>query len=215
MAGPRRATSTDEGALEGARILVVEARYYEGIADELLAGARRALEAAHAAYDVVTVPGALEIPTAIVIALDAAAKRKAPYDGVVALGCVIRGETSHYDIVAGESARALMDIGVMRGVPVGNASSPSTPTRRRACAPVAMAATRAAWPPPRRSPWCASGGSGPARASGDEPRTAKGRPPQGQPARRGAARRRAGALPDGHGGRRPQRDPGSVRKPLA
>jgi len=116
MAGPRRAASTEEGALKGARLLVVEARYYDGIADELLAGARRAL----AAYDVVTVPGALEIPTAIVIALGAAIKRKAPYDGVVALGCVIRGETSHYDIVAGESARALMDIGVTRGIPVGN-----------------------------------------------------------------------------------------------
>ena len=120
MAGPRRATSKDAGTLKGARLLVVEARYYEGIADALLDGAMRALAAADADYDVVTVPGALEIPQAIVIALDAAAKRKAPYDGVVALGCVIRGETSHYDIVAGESARAIMDIGVARGVPVGN-----------------------------------------------------------------------------------------------
>jgi len=120
MAGPRRAASTDEGALVGARMLVVEARYYEGIADELLAGAKRALEAARAAYDVVTVPGALEIPTAIVIGLDAAARRKTPYDGVVALGCVIRGETSHYDIVAGESARALMELGLARAIPVGN-----------------------------------------------------------------------------------------------
>jgi 6,7-dimethyl-8-ribityllumazine synthase len=120
MAGPRRAASKDAGALEGARLLVVEARYYEGIADALLDGAMRALAAADADYDVVTVPGALEIPQAIAIALDAAAKRKAPYDGVVALGCVIRGETSHYDIVAGESARAIMDIGVARGVPVGN-----------------------------------------------------------------------------------------------
>ncbi len=120
MAGPRRAASTDEGALKGVRLLVVEARYYEGIADELLAGAKRALAVARADHDVVTVPGALEIPQAIVIALDAATKRKAPYDGVVALGCVIRGETSHYDIVAGESARALMDIGVKRAIPVGN-----------------------------------------------------------------------------------------------
>jgi 6,7-dimethyl-8-ribityllumazine synthase len=120
MAGPRRTTSKNESTLTGARILVVEARYYEGIADALLAGAKRALDAAQADYDLVTVPGALEIPQAIAIALDAAVKRKAPYDGVVALGCVIRGETSHYDIVAGESARALMDIGVTRGVPVGN-----------------------------------------------------------------------------------------------
>ena len=89
--------------------------------DALLAGAKRALDAAQAGYDVVTVPGALEIPQGDRDrALDAASKRKAPYDGVVALGCVIRGETSHYDIVAGESARAIMDIGVARGVPVGN-----------------------------------------------------------------------------------------------
>jgi 6,7-dimethyl-8-ribityllumazine synthase len=120
MAGPRKSASTDEGTLSGVRMLVVEARYYDGIADELLAGAKRALDAATVDYDVVTVPGALEIPVAIVIALDAAAKRKAPYDGAVALGCVIRGETSHYDIVAGESAGGLMDIGLMRGLPVGN-----------------------------------------------------------------------------------------------
>lgn len=120
MAGPRQAASKDEGTLEGARMLVVEARYYEGIADVLLDGAKRALDAARADYDMVTVPGALEIPQAIVIALDAAIKRKAPYDGVVALGCVIRGETSHYDIVASESAGAIMDIAVMRGIPVGN-----------------------------------------------------------------------------------------------
>jgi len=120
MAGPRRATDEDETALAGARILVVEARYYDGIADALLDGARRVLEAAKVDYDVATVPGALEIPQAIALVLDAAAKRKAPYDGVVALGCVIRGETSHYDIVAGESARALMDLGIARGVPVGN-----------------------------------------------------------------------------------------------
>src|SRR6195256_1550695 len=124
MAGPRKAASDDEGPLKGARILVVEARYYDGIADALLAGAKRALDAAQVDYDLVTVPGALEIPQAIAIALDAAAKRKAPYDGVVALGCVIRGETSHYDIVAGESARALMDIGVTRRVPGGDGILP-------------------------------------------------------------------------------------------
>ena len=65
-------------------------------------------------------PGALEIPPAIVIALDAAERRGRPYDGVVALGCVIRGETSHYDIVAGESARGLMDLAVQRGALIGN-----------------------------------------------------------------------------------------------
>jgi 6,7-dimethyl-8-ribityllumazine synthase len=120
MAGPRKAASDDEGPLKGARILVVEARYYDGIADTLLAGTRRTLDAAQVDYDVVTVPGALEIPQAIALALDAAARRKAPYHGVVALGCVIRGETSHYDIVAGESARALMELGLARAIPVGN-----------------------------------------------------------------------------------------------
>ena len=119
MAEARRRKQAKDAPLEGVRILVVESGYYKDIADALLAGARRALDAAKASYDVVTVPGALEIPQAVVIALDGARGANA-YDGVVALGCVIRGETSHYDIVAGESARALMDIGVMRGVPVGN-----------------------------------------------------------------------------------------------
>src|SRR5436190_12878492 len=120
MAGPRKARDTDESALKGARILVVEARFYEGIADALLAGAKRALDAAKVDYDTVTVPGALEIPQAIALALDVAEARGAPYDGVVALGCVIRGETSHYDIVAGESARAIMDISIARDMPMGN-----------------------------------------------------------------------------------------------
>jgi 6,7-dimethyl-8-ribityllumazine synthase len=101
--------------LAGARILVVEARYYDAIADELLAGALAAIEAAAAQATVVTVPGALEIPAAVAILLDTGS-----YDAVVALGCVIRGETGHYDIVAGESARALMDLSVDRRVPLGN-----------------------------------------------------------------------------------------------
>jgi len=66
------------------------------------------------------VPGALEAPATIAIALDAAEKAGRPYDAVVALGCVIRGETGHYDIVAGESARALMDLAVARRIPLGN-----------------------------------------------------------------------------------------------
>lgn len=119
MAGPRRAESKDEGTLKGARILVVEGRYYEAIADALLAGARRALEAAQVEYDVVTVPGALEIPQAIALALDGAAKRKAGYDGAVALGCVIRGETTHYDHICNETARAIQDLGSRDGLAVG------------------------------------------------------------------------------------------------
>jgi 6,7-dimethyl-8-ribityllumazine synthase len=114
----------DGAPLTGVRILIVESGYYRDIADTLRAGATRALKAAGCAFDVITVPGALEIPQAIVLALQAA-RGRAGYDGVVALGCVIRGETSHYDIVAGESARALMDIalmdmGTVRGIAVGN-----------------------------------------------------------------------------------------------
>ncbi len=121
MAGPRRAIRTDQGGLEGARILIVEGRYYEEIADVLLDGAQRVLEAAKVEWDLVTVPGALEVPQAIAIALEAPSHaRRMPYDGVIALGCVIRGETSHYDIVAGESARALMDLAVMHRMPIGN-----------------------------------------------------------------------------------------------
>ena len=96
-------------------VLIVEARFYDDIADLLLAGATRALEAGGATFDRVTVPGALEIPAAIRLALEGAG-----YDAFVALGCVIRGETSHYDIVAGECARGLMDLGVRRGALIGN-----------------------------------------------------------------------------------------------
>ena len=124
MAGPRKAAQKGgdalKGTLMGARVLVVEARFYEDIADALLAGCKRALNNAGVAFDVVTVPGSLEIPQAIAIALGAGSAQKKPYDGVVALGCVIRGETSHYDIVAGESARGLMDLSLERGIPIGN-----------------------------------------------------------------------------------------------
>jgi 6,7-dimethyl-8-ribityllumazine synthase len=119
MVEPRRRKQADDTSLSGVRILIVESGYYEDIANMLLDGAQRALDAEGVLYDVVTVPGALEIPQAIAIALDSAAGVEA-YHGVVALGCVIRGETSHYDIVAGESARALMDIGAGRAIPVGN-----------------------------------------------------------------------------------------------
>ncbi|MCC6947547.1 MAG: 6,7-dimethyl-8-ribityllumazine synthase [Bradyrhizobiaceae bacterium] len=110
----------EEAPIPGARILVVEAPYYEAIAVELRAGAMARLKAAGVEVEHIQVLGALEIPVAAAIALDAAAKAGKPFDGLVALGCVIRGETSHYDIVAGESARALMDLGVARKLPVGN-----------------------------------------------------------------------------------------------
>ena len=118
MVEPKR-KKTAQASVAGARVLIVESDYYHDIAATLRAGATRALDAAGATAEVITVPGALEIPQAIVLALDSARGRMA-YDGVIALGCVIRGETSHYDIVAGESARALMDIGITRRMAVGN-----------------------------------------------------------------------------------------------
>jgi 6,7-dimethyl-8-ribityllumazine synthase len=119
MARPRRSAKTQDD-LTGVRILIVEARFYDDIADALLAGATRALDAAGAVYDRITVPGSLEIPAAIAMAADAAARKRKPYDGAVALGCVIRGETIHFEIVSHESARALMDLAVERRLPLGN-----------------------------------------------------------------------------------------------
>ncbi len=123
MAGPRQAkrdSAAGGSSSKGARILVVEARYYDDIADALLAGAKKALQDAGAQFDVISVPGSLEIPPAIAIALDAAQKKRRPYDGVVALGCVIRGETIHFEIVSQESARGLLELSVARRVPIGN-----------------------------------------------------------------------------------------------
>ncbi|HEX7884357.1 MAG TPA: 6,7-dimethyl-8-ribityllumazine synthase [Phenylobacterium sp.] len=106
---------------EPIRILIVEARFYDDLADALLEGATQALSAYGAEYDVVTVPGALEIPGAIAFAEEAghrpAGKR---YDGYVALGCVIRGETYHFEIVSNESARGIMDLTIGKKLCVGN-----------------------------------------------------------------------------------------------
>jgi 6,7-dimethyl-8-ribityllumazine synthase len=98
----------------------LEARFYEDISASLLRGAARALDAAGARYECITVPGALEIPAAIAMAVDAAKAKRAPYDGVVALGCVIEGETYHFEIVSNESARGLMELSVARQLPIGN-----------------------------------------------------------------------------------------------
>ena len=119
MAAPKRKTSKPANPT-GARILVVEARFYDAISDALLAGASKALDEAHATWDSVVVPGALEIVPAIAIATEAAERQKKPYDGAVALGCVIQGQTFHFDIVAMQSARALIDFSVERRFPVGN-----------------------------------------------------------------------------------------------
>lgn len=115
QAGGKRAGKTDS-----LRILVVEARFYENFSDDLLRGATRVLGEAGAEFDRITVPGALEIPGAIVMATEAAQRRRAPYDGVVALGCVIQGETYHFELVSNESARGLMDLTIERQLCIGN-----------------------------------------------------------------------------------------------
>lgn len=99
--------------LKGARILIVEARYHAAIADELARGALAVIAAAGAKATRIAVPGALEIPAAVAMA----ARR---FDGFVALGCVIRGETTHYDTVCNESARGLMDLAVRERLAIGN-----------------------------------------------------------------------------------------------
>ncbi|MDR7146641.1 6,7-dimethyl-8-ribityllumazine synthase [Rhizobium sp. BE258] len=101
-------------------ILIVEARFYDDMADALLEGASFALKETGATFDVVTVPGALEIPAAIAMSLDGADNGGVLYDGFVALGMVIRGETYHFDIVSNESSRALMDLAVSESLAIGN-----------------------------------------------------------------------------------------------
>ena len=97
-----------------ANILIVEARFYDHLNDMLLAGARAAIEAAGHAHETITVPGALEIPGAVALASESGR-----FDGYVAIGVVIRGETYHFEIVAGESARGLMALS-MDGLAIGN-----------------------------------------------------------------------------------------------
>lgn len=106
------------------RIMIIEGRYYDAICDALLQGAIAELEAAGAAYERITVPGALEIPQVLRQAVDAglipAAAPGARFSGVVALGCVIRGETSHYDIVCNNANHWLMQVAIRHGIPLGN-----------------------------------------------------------------------------------------------
>jgi len=111
-----KAFSTPSGKT---RLLIVEARFHEALADALLAGAKAALDETGATYDVITVPGALEIPGVISMAVDAADESGTYYDGFVALGTVIRGETYHFEIVANESSRGLMNL-TIDGIAVGN-----------------------------------------------------------------------------------------------
>src|SRR5271156_5630588 len=103
------------------RILIVEARFYDHIADELLAGAKAALKAAGAEAEIVTVPGALEIPAAVAMAEEGGHRPAGVrYDGYVALGCVIRGETYDFEVIANETARGLTDLAIGRRLAIGS-----------------------------------------------------------------------------------------------
>jgi 6,7-dimethyl-8-ribityllumazine synthase len=101
--------------------MIVEARFYEDIADELLKGAIAAAEKAGATYEKFSVPGAFEIPAAVQFAVRAQQvdPNRRPFDGYVALGCVIRGETTHYDYVCAESARGLQDLALRHTLAIG------------------------------------------------------------------------------------------------
>jgi len=110
----KRDKTTAAAVKTKAHLLIIEARFYADICDELAKGAIAAIEKAGATWERVDVPGALEIPGGI--ALAAKSKR---FDGFVALGCVLRGETTHYEIVSGESARGIMDL-TMTGLIIGN-----------------------------------------------------------------------------------------------
>jgi 6,7-dimethyl-8-ribityllumazine synthase len=124
MAGrsQRLAEAAPSGA--GARILIIEARYYENVSEELLSGAIAEIGASGASYECISVPGALEIPQALAQAIKAdligSDQAEARFDGCVALGCVIRGETTHYDTVCDNANHWLMQLAVMHAIPLGN-----------------------------------------------------------------------------------------------
>jgi len=129
MAG-RGQRSAEANELEGvgglgAHLLIIEAPYYKAIAEELAAGALAELDAQRATYERISVPGALEIPQALAQAVKAGVigsdDANARFDGCVALGCVIRGETSHYDTVCTNANQWLMDVAVRHAIPLGNA----------------------------------------------------------------------------------------------
>ena len=102
------------------KFLIVEASFYQDLADEMAAGAEEALVALEAEFERLTVPGALEIPAAIAFAAAAVEEGRADFAGYIALGCVIRGETTHYDYVCGESARGLQVLALEGGLCIGN-----------------------------------------------------------------------------------------------
>ena len=108
--------------MAGQHFLIVEARFYTEIADAMAAGAAQALENVGATYDRIEVPGALEIPAAIAMAAQMQAEdgKGCRYDGFCALGCIIRGETYHFEVVSNESARGIMDLSIRHSLAIGN-----------------------------------------------------------------------------------------------
>ncbi len=125
MVGRAPRTSSVKTAPGSAHILIIESRYYDAIADELIAGAVGELAAGGATYERVEVAGALEIPQALALAAGAGriprGAQGGPYDGAIAIGCVIRGETSHYDIVVNNANHWLMETAITYRIPLGNA----------------------------------------------------------------------------------------------
>jgi 6,7-dimethyl-8-ribityllumazine synthase len=125
MAGKATGGGGPVSRMIGAHVLIIEGRFYEDIADEMAAGAIAVLEAHGCTYERVGVPGALEIPQVLLAAVDSGRcdpeVAETPIEGALALGCVIRGETYHFEIVCNEANRWLMDVAMNAGVPVGNA----------------------------------------------------------------------------------------------
>ena len=125
MAGKATGSGGPQATDIGAHVLIIEGRFYEDIADEMAAGAMAVLEAHGCTYERIAVPGALEIPQVLLAAVDAGRTDveidQKLIEGAIALGCVIRGETYHFEIVCNEANRCLMDVAVEAGVPVGNA----------------------------------------------------------------------------------------------
>ncbi len=123
MAGKSTGSGGPTGTDIGAHILIIEGRFHEDVADEMADGAIAELEARGCTWERIGVPGALEIPQVILAAVEAGRFEEGdqPYDGAIAIGCVIRGETYHFEIVCNESNRALMEVALSAGVPVGNA----------------------------------------------------------------------------------------------
>jgi 6,7-dimethyl-8-ribityllumazine synthase len=119
------ASDADVATQVDAHILIISAPYYADVAEELMSGAVSELRARGATYETVTVEGALEIPQALGAAVDAGKIPRTPkqgrFNGVIALGCVIRGETSHYDVVVNNANHWLMQLAIAHGIPLGNA----------------------------------------------------------------------------------------------